>query len=298
MLFDIRHRTRLSYDRPVFVEPLTHRLKPRSDSNQRLLEYTARVDPAPAGGTECVDLEGNTATSLWFNGLHGTLEIVTASRVETLRTNPFDFLLVDEGTARLPARYPDRLAALLERHRERGWPSAEVDAFASRLVGEYGGHTLPFLTRLTGGIEADFTAVIRETGEPLTPDETLRRREGACRDLTLLAMEVCRTVGLAARFVTGYHEGDPHKDECHLHAWFEVYLPGAGWRGYDPTLGVVVADRHVALCAGVGFQEASPTQGTYLGTGVTSRLDYELEVRTDSRPPAGPEQRQGQSGGR
>ena len=76
-------------------------------------------------------------------------------------------------------------------------------------------------------------------------------------------MEVCRTVGLAARFVSGYQEGDPDSSDRDLHAWVEIYLPGAGWRGYDPTLGLAVSDRHITVAASAIPQYAAPIQGTF-----------------------------------
>jgi transglutaminase-like putative cysteine protease len=92
-------------------------------------------------------------------------------------------------------------------------------------------------------------------------------------------MDACRAAGLATRFVSGYQEGDPTRAERELHAWVEVYLPGAGWRGYDPTYGVPVADRHVAVAAGLTPRAAAPTSGTFRGTGTGSTLRTEIRMR-------------------
>ncbi|MFM7576061.1 MAG: transglutaminase-like domain-containing protein, partial [Microcystaceae cyanobacterium] len=90
---------------------------------------------------------------------------------------------------------------------------------------------------------------------------TWRNKRGSCRDLTILFMEVCRTMGLAARFVSGYQEGDQATEDWELHAWAEVYLPGGGWRGYDPTHGLAVSDRHIALVASPNPQDCAPVTG-------------------------------------
>jgi transglutaminase-like putative cysteine protease len=103
---------------------------------------------------------------------------------------------------------------------------------------------------------------------------------GSCRDFTVLFMEACRAVGLAARFVSGYEEGDSTVLERDLHAWAEVYIPGGGWRGFDPTHGLAVADRHVALVASAFPQFTAPVTGsTQEGGRVSSRLTTEVRVK-------------------
>ena len=92
-------------------------------------------------------------------------------------------------------------------------------------------------------------------------------------------MEACRAIGLAARFVSGYQEGDLDSSDRHLHAWAEVYLPGAGWRGYDPTQGRVVADRHIALVASALSRYAAPLSGAFQPGGVQSSMTYELTIQ-------------------
>jgi transglutaminase-like putative cysteine protease len=93
-------------------------------------------------------------------------------------------------------------------------------------------------------------------------------------------MEACRFQGIPARFVSGYQADAPEEARHDLHAWAEVYLPGAGWRGYDPTRGLSVVDRHVALAAGPSHEQARPTEGTYRGTGATSRLEARISIET------------------
>jgi transglutaminase-like putative cysteine protease len=93
-------------------------------------------------------------------------------------------------------------------------------------------------------------------------------------------MDACRALGLGARFVSGYQEGDPDQPRRYLHAWAEVYLPGAGWRGYDPSHGLAVADRHVAVAAGMRSDLAAPISGIFRGTGVSSRMQAEIRLRT------------------
>jgi transglutaminase-like putative cysteine protease len=108
--------------------------------------------------------------------------------------------------------------------------------------------------------------------------ETLRRGEGSCRDLTVLYLAIARSQGFAGRFVSGYHV-DPGTDGQHdLHAWPEIYVPGGGWRGVDPTTGLAVADLHVRVAVGALAQQASPVSGTYAGS-ATSELETYVDIK-------------------
>jgi transglutaminase-like putative cysteine protease len=96
--------------------------------------------------------------------------------------------------------------------------------------------------------------------------------------LTVLFSEVCRAVGLASRFVSGYYALPDDDGQRHLHAWSEVYVPGAGWRGFDPGLGLAVSDHHVAVAAGSLPWAAAPIVGSFRGNDAISSLDTELEI--------------------
>lgn len=133
-------------------------------------------------------------------------------------------------------------------------------------------------------IHRDIRQVVREAdvGEasrPLRPEEKLKRGEGACRDIAELFVEICRSAGLAMRFVSGYASDDP-KNKRYMHAWAEVYLPGPGWRGYDPSAGEAVTDRHVAVAAGLNYENAAPVIGTYSGEADGVELSYETTLTT------------------
>ena len=102
----------------------------------------------------------------------------------------------------------------------------------------------------------------------------------------MLFIEMCRQLGLPARFVSGYVEGTDRQGDHHLHAWPEVYIPGGGWRGYDPTTGLAVADRHIPLASGAPPSTALPVDGTFRGTGATSIMTTELRVLAVSQEEA------------
>ena len=278
MKLEIRHQLRFQYSRPVFIEPIIIRLRPRSDCHQQLLDFQLQVEPGLAGCVDMIDLDGNNSLAAWFDGLHSSLVINASSRVETRRENPFDFILTDPGADRIPLAYPESLQDSLLPYL-KGASEQQVSVFARETLNSAEGRTLPFLMGLTQKIHEDFEWCIREKGEPLTARETLVQKQGACRDLAVLFMECCRSVGLAARFVSGYGPWEKQKNEHpYLHAWTEVYLPGGGWRGYDPTQGLAVGDGYVALAAGPCPELAAPTSGAFRGTGAESHLDYDLKI--------------------
>ena len=279
MIFRVHHVTRYRYDRPAFLEPQIIRLTPRSDPNQRLTDFRIEVAPEPAGLWHYTDAEGNSVAKAWFEGLTDTLVLQTRFLVRTLRPNPFEFLLDREADYRLPIVYEGAAAAALARFCASAEPhGAAVANYTQDVMEAARGETLRFLHGLNQRIYEEFRIVIREEGEPYSPQETLSRREAACRDVAYLFVECARIVGLAARFVSGYQEGDPDQNDRHLHAWAEVFLPGAGWIGYDPTHGLAVGDAHVAVAAAPTPAGAAPLTGTYRGTGVESTIKSSLAM--------------------
>ena len=278
MLWDIAHTTTYHFSRPVHLESHTIRLRPRCDASQRLDRFELLIEPRPAGLSEHLDLEGNCVAQAWFIGVGDSLAVMARSRVETLRPNPFDYVLGDPSADRLPMAYVDPLEPSLAPYRLRDEPDASVDRFAGSVADEAGGRPLTFLTALNRRIFQMCQVTIREEGAPLPPRVTLAERRGACRDLAVLFVDACRALGLGARFASGYHQESPETEKRDLHAWAEVYLPGGGWRGYDPTHGLAVADRHVVLAAGAHPDQAAPIAGTFRGAGVSSRMHAEILI--------------------
>ena len=290
MLLSIRHHLRYAYDRPVFLEPMTLRLTPKQDCSQQLLVHSLRLDAAPAGSSAIQAADGSGALVCWFLEERDQLEITMEARVRTLRPNPFDWIITFAAAQRLPARYPAAEAAALAAYLDRplgigpgagdGPGAGSVAAWAAGLAVAVEHDTAAFLIELADRIHHDFQHVGRFEGEPMAPEQTLAGRSGACRDTAMLFVAACRSQGLAARFVSGYSiHHPPEVTEHELHAWAEVYLSGAGWRGYDPSLGLAVADGHLVLATAPDHRLAAAVTGTYRGTGVTSTMTYALSVR-------------------
>lgn len=250
MLYNIIHRTVYTYNQPVWLKPHLIRLKPRSDSWQQLHSFSWIIDPIPQTVSQVIDLDGNNLIKVWFTEATERLELKFISQIETTKTNPFDYLL-EPWAVKLPIDYPSSLLAQLQPylHPYSRLLDPIVLELAQEIDLEVNGNTISFLSSLNQCLYESCDYIARETGEPWQAGVTWRRKRGSCRDLAILFMEVCRAMGLATRFVSGYQEGDLEQDNRDLHAWVEVYLPGGGWRGYDPTHGLAVSDRHVALAA-------------------------------------------------
>jgi len=284
MDFHIEHHLDYRYERPVFLEPFQLRLRPRTDPTQRLLNFNLAVSPDPSGRCLVLDANGNEAIGIWFQELTDHLSLTMEAQVETLRTNPFDWIITHPPTGRLPASYPPEEAESLAPCLAPGADQGEVGPWARELAAAVDHDTPAFLMHLADTIHQQFDHVGRLDGDPFEPAACLRARRGACRDTAMLYVAACRSQGLAARFVSGYSmHHPPEVTEHELHAWAEVYLPGAGWRGYDPSLGLAVAEGHVVLAAAPDHRLAAAVQGRYRGTGVGSQLNYRVVVQTSAR---------------
>lgn len=277
MIFQVKHRIHFQYDDPVVIQPLTIRLRPRSDGAQRVLDWHCDLTPSPSTSTSILDVFGNVAFQVSFEGNHRELTINVGSEVEASRSNPFDYLSLDSRVTNLPAFYDLRIGQALAPNLHRQSMDLAIGHWAGEVSASVDWQTQPFLLKLCETINLEYTIETRFEGATFSPTQTFAEKRGACRDLAALFIDACRTQGLAARFISGYvyEPGRTHGSE--LHAWAEIYLPGGGWRGYDPTLGIAVADSHIPVAAGPEPEWAAPTEGCYIGTG-DSKIDYQVQV--------------------
>lgn len=292
MQYRICHLTCYRYSQPVSLKPHLLRLQPRSDGSQHLQQFQMSIAPEPATRSALIDLEGNAAIALWFGSEKTSeLSIETASLVETTRVNPFDYLM-EPWAVNFPLDYPTSLLSGLQPYLHNPmFPAIApgVVELAQDLLFEVQGNVGYFLMALTQKIYETCEYTVRDVGPPHPAGVTWSQKRGSCRDLAVLFMAACRSLGLAARFVSGYQEGDPHLNENELHAWVEIYLPGGGWRGFDPTLGLAVADRHIVLAAGAHPSQAAPVTGAlHEGTSATSTLEAQVRLEVLDSAAASP----------
>jgi transglutaminase-like putative cysteine protease len=276
MRIAVVHSTNYRYSAPVYLEPHVIRLRPREDGSQRLNAFALDLQPAPAGMSTVLDQDGNTVVHAWFDGLTERLTILTSFQVETLRANPFDYLPLPSDCD-VPVQYAEVLRNPLVPYL-RADHHPDVRAFAQQIANEAGWNTADFLARLNRTLFETIGQIIRRDGRPHPPAVTLAGREGSCRDTAALFCAACRAMGIAARFVSGYEIGAAEADGGDLHAWAEVYLQGGGWRGFDPSRGLAVADSHVPVAAASDPLLAAPVTGTYRGE-ASARIEFSISMQ-------------------
>jgi transglutaminase-like putative cysteine protease len=272
MRFNVRHETHYRYSVPVVLGPHTLRLTPRPE--HRLLSRRLVVRPEPVELRDELDAFGNATTRVVFPQVT-TEDLFIESSFELETTKPPASL--DESGWQPPAE------DLAPYHAGAAGVDEGVAAFGRTLLAEVGNDRRLFLDHLCRTMHARADKQIRVTGDAQSAPETLATWRGACRDFTVLYLAVVRSLGLAARFCSGYQaEADTPDGRRYLHAWPEVFVPGVGWRGWDPTHGIRVTDGHIALCAAPEQSGTMPVVGGYAfsGPSLTSTLDFDLRIRT------------------
>ena len=275
---NIYHRLHYQYEAPVLLGPQRLNLQPRLALHQRLLDHRLNISPKPSGLYSELDVEGNSSQWAYFSGLSDQLEVVLEMTVDCQSFDPYHFLIYPFDAARLPFAYSGLLEQLLAVYKEQRPTEPAVADWAAALRSEAGGETVSFLMLLCQRLYEGFAYMLREEGPPHDPADTFHSRRGSCRDLSTLMIAACRSAGLAARFVSGYAWMDQEDVKNELHAWVEVYLPGAGWRGFDPTQGSAITERHIAMAASAYPERAAPVSGGYGGS-AASRLETEVRLR-------------------
>jgi len=269
MLLRIDHITEYRYRRAVGLTPHRLRLHPRGVPGLRILRSELRIHPGEHSLHWSLDAEGNVLGVATFPAESNCLRIESSLLLDQRITNPFDFLL--EGRAlRLPLFYDDRERQFLVPFLQSSDPGStrEVSLLAEPFLRGVSAKdsTLDFLTAFTRAIPALFRYSLRHEPGVQTAEETITRREGTCRDFAHLFIESVRVAGLAARYVSGYLCSSPGSaGENHTHGWCEVYLPGAGWRGFDPTNGILAGAHHVAVATSLTAGDIPPVEGSYCG---------------------------------
>ncbi len=274
MRFSVSHETIYRYSQPIRLGAHVIRLNPRLDRAQ-LISRSLVIEPTPVAVRDDYDAFGNLVTSAEFVGACDVFRIVSRFELEQ------DGYPAPETTASPALARPPKGDADLTIYLGEDRVEPDVAAFAAGIAEQAGGRAPEFLDRLNERLYRDVDHHIRDTGRAYTPAETLARGRGACRDLTMLFVACCHSLRIPARFVSGYQAlADTPDGRRHLHAWPEAFLPGSGWRGYDPTHGMAVSDGHVPLCVAPSQGPTMPVEGGYWGEAVSSTLTYEVTIAT------------------
>jgi len=286
MFLRIAHLSQYDYSQPVSFAPHALYLRPRETSRQRLHNFTLEISPA-ARCVATTDPLDNALDWVYFApGVSATkLEFRTELMVETLDSNPFDFFLKPSAST-FPFSYSDaeRLALAPCLAPRSDTPAAELQNWLSSHLPKPPGETVAFLSALNSAVQNSLSYSRREEEGIQPAGQTLARGGGSCRDYAVFLIELCRSLGLAARFVSGYlyeprAPGSGNGFSPTLHAWTEVFLPGGGWRGLDATRGIFCDDAFVPLAHAAVAESINPIQGAFsAAASVTSKLTTQLTI--------------------
>jgi transglutaminase-like putative cysteine protease len=289
MTYRIIHKTTYKYKQPVSFGTHVAYLVPRSQPHHICMTHELRVTPSPEAQRERRDFFGNTSVFFVIREPHEELNIEACSRV-----------LVDGPPVEWPASAPawdavvrslpsDISAAGLDAYQfvfesPRISPRAAFAVYAAPSFAP-GRPLTEALLDLTSRIHRDFRFDSKATTVRTTPEEVLRSRRGVCQDFAHLEVACLRSLGLAARYVSGYIRTYPPPGRPRLigadasHAWVSVYCPGTGWLDVDPTNNLIPSESHVTLAWGRDYGDVSPVRGVILGG-----RDHKLEVGVDMEP--------------
>jgi len=299
----LTHRTHYAFDRPVALSPHQLRLRPALHARATVRDYRLDVTPSDATLRWQQDPYGNWLGRLDVPGTVETLELIVRVELELAPVNPFDFLLDPQATA-VPFVYPARQIPALTPYLTSFEDGPLLQELLVSLRPRAGDRlpTVPLLLDATRCVVDHLDYTVRTEAGVYDPEETLAGRRGSCRDSAWLLVHLLRNLGFAARFAsgflvqlagqpdllagtTGFAEGRaPDADTSELHAWCEVYLPGAGWLGLDTTSGYVAGNGHVPLACTPHPADAAPVSGTMSPGDVVLTTEHVIE-RLDGAAP-------------
>jgi len=267
----IYHLTHYRYDRPVTLGPQIIRLRPAPHSRTRVISHALKVSPANHFVNHQQDPYGNWLARFVFPDPVTELKIEVDLTADMTVYNPFDFF-VEESAEYFPFSYPDDILPDLAIYRTPE-PAGPLLAGFLATVSRERERTVDFVVNLNARLAHEIGYLIRMEPGVQTPEETLAAASGSCRDSSWLLVQALRHLGLAARFVSGYliqlkpdlaaldGPAGTDRDFTDLHAWCEVYIPGAGWIGLDPTSGLLTGESHIPLAATPHYRNAAPISG-------------------------------------
>lgn len=268
----ISHKTTYKYDREINLSPHVFRLRPAPHSRTPIEAYSIKITPEEQFFNWQQDAFGNYLARLVFPEKTTEMSIDVEIIADLKTINPFDFF-IDEYADKFPFKYEKSLKKELKLYRKPDEASKTLLKWIDEHVDKTPRKTIDFLVGLNQKIYEYLDYTVRLEPGVQTPKETLKKRSGSCRDFAWLMVQVLRHLGLGARFVSGYlvqltadeksldGPSGPKADFTDLHAWTEVYIPGAGWIGLDATSGLLAGEGHIPLACTPHYESAAPVTG-------------------------------------
>ncbi|RWC93973.1 MAG: transglutaminase family protein [Mesorhizobium sp.] len=287
ILAAVHHLTHYRYDRPVVLGPQVIRLQPAPHSRTKVLSHSLKVEPKNHFVNLQQDPYGNFLARFVFPEPVTELKIEVDLVADMTVYNPFDFF-VEESAETFPFEYPEEIREDLAIYRTPEPAGPLLSAFLET-IDRGSRNTVNFLVDINARLQREIAYIVRMETGVFSPEETLAAAKGSCRDSSWLLVQILRNLGIAARFVSGYLiqlkpdlvslDGPPGTavDFTDLHAWCEVYIPGAGWIGFDPTSGLLTGESHVPLAATPHFRNAAPISGM----ASFANVDFGFDMRVD-----------------
>ncbi|MCS5490023.1 transglutaminase family protein [Algoriphagus limi] len=273
MLIQVHHQTHYTYTEKVGLGVHQLYLLPQYRSHFRIKSQEIKVEPQPDGSHDRQDLAGNWYQQVWFSGETDIFQIQTDWGFELYPFNPFGFIIdydfeQSAGEADLPMFQYQKSEEFSRPFLIRK-EAVDYQSFLFPIRQNSNG-LVDFLVNLTQEIYQNWPHLIRHEQNIWEPSFTFSEKKGSCRDLAWMQMDMLRSMGLACRFVSGY-AFNPKLDDGHeLHAWMEVYLPGAGWIGLDPSLGLLTDHHYIPLAVHPEPYETMPVKGFFFGAAKSS----------------------------
>ena len=265
--YAIYHETAYGFSAPVALLPHTIRVRPREGHELRIESSSLTLNP-PGTIIWQRDAEGNSVATASFCGYTSSLVIASRLIIQKYDQTPYEFRVADYAVG-YPFVYREEQQILLFPYMEQG-RGPEHDALGDWVRAVWQSdkaiESFNLLLLFAEAINRQFSYRMREAEGIQAAEETLRLGSGSCRDFACLFIAAVRRLGFAARFVSGYIYFDPTTIRSGTtHAWAEVFIPGAGWKGVDPTIGKMAGSDHIAVAAVRRPEDATPVAGSFIG---------------------------------
>jgi transglutaminase-like putative cysteine protease len=278
MMYQIKHTTLFAYSQPIRESVMELRMRPRSDCDQRCLEFSLDTTPE-ARPQSYVDYLGNVVHHFDIPSTHQQLRVDAISLVQVTSRPAWPASLPKDAWAEI-----DRLGACFENWdwlvpSEFAKPTDRLRALAEELRATRRDDPMSLLRELNTALHRTLAYVPRSTRVDSPIDECLEKRRGVCQDFAHVFVALARLLRVPARYVSGhiFHHVGGHGGEAASHAWAEALLPELGWVGFDPSNSAVVAEDHIRVAVGRDYQDVPPSRGVYKGV-AESQLTVQVEV--------------------